>query len=218
MEQSEVKQKIEQGKVIVISRKIYGETLLGIARALYKGGVRMMEVTFDQADPECIKKTPDAIAMLRKELPDDMMCGAGTVLNEAQVTAAANAGALYMISPNVNERVIRFTKEKGLVSIPGAMTPSEILSAADYGADFIKIFPFSDLGMGYIKSIRGPINHLKLIATGGVTQDNFDEALSGGFTGAGVGGYLANRALAEQGKFDELTKRAEIFTQIASKH
>lgn len=213
-----VKQRIESDKFIVISRKIYGKTLLDMAKALFEGGARMMEVTFDQADPDCLKKTPEAIAMLREEFGAEMLLGAGTVLNTAQVEAAAAASGQYMISPNINEAVIRRTKELGLVSMPGAMTPTEILNGADFGADFIKIFPVSDLGMGYIKSIRGPINHLKLIATGGVTKDNFGEMLEGGFTGAGVGGFLANAKLAEAGEFKELASRAKIFAQIAASH
>ena len=120
---------IEKYKIICICRKIYGEELLALARALRSGGIRMMEVTFDQADPECIKKTAEAIAMLHAEFGEEMKIGAGTVLSAAQVDAAKDAGAEYIISPNTCLPVIHRTKELGLVSIPGAMTPTEIIAA-----------------------------------------------------------------------------------------
>ena len=106
---------IEKYKVICICRRIYGEDLLRLARALNKGGVRMMEVTFDQADPDGIRKTAEAIRMLKREMKDSMKFGAGTVLNCEQVQAAFDAGAEYIISPNTNEAVIRRTRELGMV-------------------------------------------------------------------------------------------------------
>ena len=161
---------ISQNKVITICRRVYGEDLLKLADALYAGGIKMIEVTFDQADPDCIEKTGECIRALCDRFGDKMMFGAGTVLNAEQVEAAAKAGARYIISPNVDADVIAKTKELGLVSMPGAMTPSEILTAHKLGADIVKLFPAGYLGFGYIKDILGPISHVKLCATGGVTE------------------------------------------------
>ena len=160
----ETKRLIEQNKVIVIVRGQYGEKLLKLARALYDGGIRMLEITFDQSDPENLTKTPQAIKLISDEIPG-MLVGAGTVMTTVQVDAAVAAGAEYIISPNTDEEIIRYTKEKGIVSIPGAMTPSEIAAAHKYGADFVKVFPVCDLGVAYIKNIRAPLSHIKLVAT-----------------------------------------------------
>lgn len=208
-------EEIEKRRIVVIVRGTYGEELKKLAAALYDGGIRFLEVTFYQADPDCVEKTTEAIKMLCGCVPKDMHIGAGTVLTEAQVLAAHAAGAKFIISPNTNENVIRLTKHLGLVSIPGAMTPSEILQAHDCGADMVKVFPFDDLGLHYIKGIRAPISHVKLMATGGVNEDNFADALKAGFSGAGISGRLTDKKLIAEDNFAELTRRAGVFTKIA---
>lgn len=206
---------IERSKVIVIVRRVYGENLLNIASALADAGIELMEVTFDQADPDCLSKTGDAIRMLAERFSGRLLPGAGTVLNTMQVDAAMAAGAKYIISPNMNVDVVRYTKQKGLVSIPGAMTPSEIMAAHDNGADFVKIFPASELGLKYIKDIKGPINHVKLLATGGVDEGNFGDFLKVGYVGAGIGGRLTDKEQIAAGNFAELGRRAKAFLDIA---
>ncbi len=207
---------IEKYKIICICRKIYGEELLALAHALRKGGIRMMEVTFDQADPECIKKTTEAIAMLHAEFGEEMKIGAGTVLSVAQVDAAKAAGAEYIISPNTSLPVIHRTKELGLVSIPGAMTPTEIISAHDEGADFVKLFPTVRLGTAYLKDILGPISHIKLLGTGGLNEDNLKDYLDLGMVGAGISSRLADKKLCKAGDYEQITERAKTFMRIAA--
>lgn len=206
---------IQQSKIIVIVRRIYGEDLLELSKALYAGGIRLMEVTFDQSDPDCMEKTSEAIAMLRRHHGDNMLFGAGTVLTTDQVDAAYRAGAAYIISPNTDSDVIRHTKELGLVSIPGAMTPTEILQAHNLGADFVKLFPAATLGLRYAKDILAPISHVKLIATAGITEENFGEYLKLGFAGAGVSGRLTEKRLIQEKNWEELTARAAAFVKIA---
>lgn len=210
----EILETIEAKKIIVIVRRTYGEQLLNLAQALYKGGIRLMEVTFDQSDPDCLKKTGDAIRMLNEDF-SDMYFGAGTVLNRAQVDAAAQAGGRFIISPNTNQDVIQYTKRLGLISIPGAMTPSEILSANDAGADLVKIFPAIDLGLTYVKNIKGPISHVKILATAGVNEANFADFLKAGYVGAGISGRLTDKAVLAAGDYEEFTRRAEAFCRIA---
>ena len=122
-------EQILQEKIIVIVRGTYGEDLLTLSNALYAGGIRFMEVTFDQKDPACLEKTAQAIAMLTSAHRGRMSFGAGTVLTEAQVDAAAAAGAKFIISPNTDPDVIRRTKELGLLSIPGSRLSSSSSSA-----------------------------------------------------------------------------------------
>lgn len=205
---------IEKHKVIAICRRVYGADLLRLAQALCEGGVKLIEVTFDQSDPQCLEKTTGSMRMLREHLTDAIRFGAGTVLTPEQVEATFRAGGEYIISPNTDPEVIAKTKELGMVSIPGAMTPTEILTAHKCGADFVKLFPASDLGLSYMKSISAPISHVKLLATGGVTEKNFADYLRAGFWGAGVSGRLCDRKLIAEGNFREITRRAMEFAQL----
>ncbi len=207
---------IEQYKVVSICRRLYGEELAKLANALTSGGIGFIEVTFDQADPDCIVKTTEAIAMLAERFEGKLLPGAGTVVTVEQVKAAKDAGARYIISPNTDIDVIACTKDLGLVSIPGAMTPSEILAAHKAGADYVKLFPSGNLGFSYIKDILAPISHVKLMATGGVTEENLPEYLKLGFAGAGVSGRLSDKTLIAEENYAELTRRAKAFSEIAA--
>ena len=207
---------ILEKKIITIVRGTYGDDLRKLAHALYDGGIRFMEVTFDQKDPDCIAKTAGAISMLNAEFAGcDFYAGAGTVLTKEQVKAAFDAGASYIISPNTNPEVIRYTKELGLVSIPGAMTPTEILFAHDCGADIVKLFPAATLGLKYVKDILEPISHVAILATAGITEENFAEFLKPGLKGAGISGRLTDKKLIAAGDWEEFTRRAKAFVDIA---
>ncbi len=209
---------ILEKKIIAIVRGTYGEDLKNLAMALYKGGIRFIEVTFDQKDPDCLKKTGDAIRMLNGLFEGDFYVGAGTVLNKQQVRTAYEAGAKYIISPNTKEKVITLTKELGMISIPGAMTPTEILDAHDYGADLVKLFPSATLGLKYVKDILAPISHVNIIATAGITEENFAEFLKLGLKGAGISGRLTDKNLIASGNWEEITQRAQAFVTIAERY
>lgn len=213
-----VKEFIEEKKVLAIVRGTYGEDLRKLSHALYQGGVRLMEVTFDQGDPDCVRKTTGAISMLRKDFGGELLAGAGTVLSAAQAEEAFQAGAEFILSPNTDPEVIRKTKELGMVSIPGAMTSTEIVRAYQCGADFVKIFPAGTLGIRYLKDILAPLNFIRLIATAGITEENFAEFLDVGCAGAGISGRLTDKQMIAEGAWDEFTRRAEKFTAIAEKH
>ena len=211
----DVKKSIEERKIIAIIRKVYGDDLLKLSQALYDGGISMLEITFDQADRDCVKKTSQAIANLKNKMGDALLLGAGTVLSVEQVDAAARVGAQYIISPNTDEAVIRRSKERGLVSMPGAITPSEMVFASQCGADFIKAFPAADLGLNYMKSIMSPLSHLKFMAVGGVSTENLKDMLRIGFVGAGIGSFLSDKKLITSGDYDAFTSRARGLMEIA---
>lgn len=215
MNEAEIRMWLNRYKIIAICRKIYGSDLERLTEALAIGGVRMIEVTFDQADPEHLEKTARAIELVKRVSGGNVLPGAGTVMTAEQVDAAKSAGAFYIISPNTDEAVIRRTKENGLVSIPGAMTPSEIAAAHNYGADFVKLFPTSQLGPDYVKAISAPISHVKLVATGGITEDNLPTYLKLGMVGAGISGRLTDKKLIAEGNFAEISRRAAAFAAIA---
>lgn len=198
-------QEISKHKIIAIARGIYGKKCIQLAQALYEGGIKLLEITFDQSDSQSLQETADTLQSLNRTLGDQMLFGAGTVISAQEVDIAAKAGAQFIISPNTDEAVMAETLKRGLVSIPGAMTPSEILNAHRLGADFVKLFPSAQLGYDYIKSIRAPINHVMLLATGGVNIDNIGAFLNLGMAGAGVGGNLCSKTLVNEGRFHEIT-------------
>ena len=202
-------QKVLDKKVVAIVRGVYGEDCVNLARALYAGGVEMMEVTFDQSKPEAYNRTSDTIRQLVEAMGDKMIFGAGTVTNLETLELARNAGAKFVVSPDTNEAVIKATVAAGMVSMPGAMTPTEILTAHAYGADFVKVFPTSGLGASYIKAVCGPINHVRLLAVGGVSEKNVGEFLKAGCVGAGVGGQLVNKEWIKNGEFEKITALAK---------
>ena len=200
-------------KLIAIVRGVYGEDCLHLAQALCKGGIRLLEVTFDQAKTEDWKKTADTIRLLVETLGGQMTFGAGTVTSPELVAMARSAGAEFIVSPDVNERVIKATVDAGMVSMPGALTPTEVLTAHAYGADFVKLFPVGNLGASYMKAVHAPINHVRLLAVGGVNEKNVDSFLEAGAVGAGVGGNLVNKQWIANGEFEKITALAEEFVR-----
>lgn len=204
---------IEREKVIAIVRDAGAEACRKVADALYRGGIRLMEITFDQNHPDSFPATAGAIAEIAKTYEGRMLVGAGTVTTPELVDLTARAGGRYIISPDVNEAVIRRTRELGLVSLPGAMTPTEILTAHRAGADFVKVFPAGELGTGYLKAVRAPISHVKLLAVGGINERNAAAFLKAGAVGLGVGGNLANKEWIAAGDFDKITAAARILLE-----
>lgn len=204
---------IEKNKIIAIVRGLSPVYMLHFVDALLAGGISLIEVTFSQAEPETWKDTGSAIQTLLKERAGKVLTGAGTVMTLEQLHIAADAGAMYIISPDINEDVIRETKRLGLVSLPGAFTPTEIITAHRMGADAVKVFPAGELGAGYIKAIRAPISHIPLLAVGGVDVHNCAEFIAAGCAGVGVGGSLVNKQWIADGEFDKITALAKEFTQ-----
>lgn len=206
---SQLMEWIRQYKVIAIVRGVESSLCMKVADALYEGGIRLMEITYNQSAPDSWSATAEAIGDIAAKYDGRMAAGAGTVTKPELVELTAKAGGRYIISPNTNPEVIRRTKELGLISIPGAMTPTEILTAYDAGADLVKLFPASDLGSAYLKAIRAPISHVGLLATGGIGAKNAREFLDAGAIGLGVGGSLANKKVIEAGEFGKLTEAAK---------
>ena len=201
-------QKVLEEKAIAIVRGASVEDCLKVADALYEGGIRLMEITFNQKNPDSFKDTAAAIKGVAEKYEGKMLVGAGTVTTPELVEMAANAGAKYIISPDTNVEVIKKTRELGLVSMPGALTPTEVLQAHYAGADFVKLFPVGNLGASYIKALCAPISHVKMLGVGGVNEDNVAEFLKAGVYGVGVGGNLANKKWIEAGEFDKITATA----------
>lgn len=214
MKKEEAIKKIKAEKIIVITRGIYGPELLKLFDALYKGGIRCFEMTYDPADPNTMEKVGQQIRDV-KAAWNDVLVGVGTVMTKEQIDNAVEAGADMIVSPHFDPKLVTYTLEKGLVSMPGCITPSEIIAADHAGADFIKLFPAGTMGIKYCKDIYAPIHHVNYVATVGVTEETFKEYLDLGFTGAGISSKLVDKKLREAGKWDELTERAHRFVSIA---
>jgi 2-dehydro-3-deoxyphosphogluconate aldolase/(4S)-4-hydroxy-2-oxoglutarate aldolase len=135
------------------------------------------------------------------------------VLTEKQVELTYNAGGEFIISPDTYEAVIKKTKELGMVSMPGALTPSEIQSAVRYGADFVKLFPVTNLGTGYVKAVKAPLSHVKLLAVGGINLDNIDEYLEAGVCGFGLGTNIIDKNMVKNNDFDGITALAAKYVE-----
>jgi len=199
-------------KIIAIVRGVESTKIVDLANAMVKGGMICIEVTFDQSSVEGTEETLASIRQLRQECPH-VCVGAGTVMNVEQVRRAIEAGAEYIISPNVDENVVRETKRLGKISIPGALTATEVAYAHACGADIVKMFPAGILGPGYLKAIKAPLQHIPLTAVGGITVENCAAFIKAGAVGVGVGGNLVSLHLINEGRFDEITAIAKAYVE-----
>ena len=212
------KEWLMKNKLVAISRKVAKEDIKNTAKALYEGGIRSLEITFDQSNPNCIEETVRSIEIVREVMGERIMIGAGTVLNVEQAIAAAKAGASFVLSPDTNVKVIDKVKDLGLISVPGAMTPSEIMVAWNHGADIVKLFPAGILTLAYYKAIKGPISHVPLMAVGGVGLENMKSFLDAGFCSCGIGSNIVRNDLIASKRFNDLTNLAkEYVSQIEEK-
>ncbi|MCI5483617.1 MAG: bifunctional 4-hydroxy-2-oxoglutarate aldolase/2-dehydro-3-deoxy-phosphogluconate aldolase [Clostridiales bacterium] len=206
---------MKQYRITAILRGIDREHLEPVVEALYAGGIRLLEITFNQGSATRLEDTAAAIARAKEIYGDRLHVGAGTVMSVEEVAAAHRAGAEFILAPNVDETVIRAAVDRGLCAIPGAMTPTEIAGAYNAGAQIIKLFPAGNLGLGYCKAVMAPLNHIPMIAVGGVDQHNLPSFLKAGFLGAGIGSNLTDRRLIQAGDYQGLKALAEEFVAAA---
>jgi 2-dehydro-3-deoxyphosphogluconate aldolase/(4S)-4-hydroxy-2-oxoglutarate aldolase len=180
-----------------------------VVEAMIAGGVTVVEVTMT---------VPGAIHLLKelkKEYGAKLLLGSGTVTTAAQAEATIEAGAEFVVSPSLHLEVVSATKSNGKLSIPGALTPTEAITAWESGADYVKIFPCSAVGgAGYIKALLAPFPHLKLIPTGGVTLQTAESFLSAGARALGIGSDLVNLAAVDAGHPEAITEAARAYLKI----
>ena len=204
---------VKNNKIIVIVRGVAKEKLIPLAEAMYNGGIRLIECTYQANGSISDEEIADNIKMLAEYFGDKMYVGAGTVLTKKQVELTKKAGGKFIISPDANEEVIRYTKEIGLISMPGALTPTEIAAAKRAGADFVKVFPIDVYGPSYIKAVKAPLSNVELLAVGGITINNINDYLSAGAVGVGIGTGIVNKSMIESGDFEGITRLAKEYTE-----
>jgi 2-dehydro-3-deoxyphosphogluconate aldolase / (4S)-4-hydroxy-2-oxoglutarate aldolase len=178
-------------QVVAVIRGSSADHAVAMAQALIRGGVFGIEITYS---------TPDCCAAIRRvvaEAPAEACVGVGTVMTTKQLTDAAEAGARYAVSPHFDPLIVAEAKRLGLPMLPGAITPTEIVAAWNAGATCIKLFPGSLVGVDYVKALKGPLPHIPLMPTGGVSLDNLHEWFAAGVVAVGMGGNLAKGTPAE---------------------
>ena len=204
---------IKEKKLVSIARRIPVERIVDAAFAVNEGGICCLEITFDQSSATCIQDTVKSIQSVKKALGEKMCIGAGTTVTVEQAKAAFDAGADFILAPDTNPSVISEVKKLGMISVPGAMTPTEIQNAWNCGADIVKVFPAGYLGLNYFKAVRGPISNVPVMAVGGVDETNVASFLNAGYCSCGIGSNIMKNSLINEGKFEELTELAKKFVQ-----
>ena len=205
---------IEEEKIIVIVRGVESEKLIPLAQAMYDGGIRLLEITYSANGKVSDEDTAQNIKLLAEHFEGKMYIGAGTVLNEKQVELTKAAGGKFIISPDTNTDVIKKSRELEMVSMPGALTPSEIQEAYRAGADFVKMFPITNMGTEYVKAVKAPLSHIKLLAVGGVDDTNMADYLKVGVSGFGVGSNIIDKKLLADEDYAGITKLAQKYVAV----
>ncbi|OXS79076.1 bifunctional 4-hydroxy-2-oxoglutarate aldolase/2-dehydro-3-deoxy-phosphogluconate aldolase [Domibacillus enclensis] len=206
-------ERLKQGKLVAVIRGAQPEQVVPIAQALKEGGIFSLEITADTP------KICSVIEQVKETFGDDVIVGAGTVLDPETARAVIMAGAEFIFSPTVNVKTIKMAKRYGVISIPGALTPTEILTAYEHGADLIKVFPADAMGAAYFKGVKGPLPHIPLMPTGGVTIDNIADYFQAGAAAAGLGGALVNpEKLLGKEDYQRLTETALAFVEKVAGH
>lgn len=203
--------RVLSSRIVAIIRAPSGELLVDVAEALLAGGIDVMEVTFT---------IPGAVRVLERvadKLGDRVLLGAGTVLDTETARAAMLAGAEFIVSPNTNLSVIEMCRRYDKAIMPGALTPTEVVTAWQAGADIVKIFPSDIGGAKYLKALKGPLPQVRMMPTGGVTVDTAESFLKAGACALGVGGSLVESQAVANGDFDRITSLARQFVEVVQR-
>ena len=182
-----------------------------LVEAMMKGGIAVVEVTMT------VPGATDLLKELKKEYGAELLLGAGTVITADQCQATIDAGCEFIVSPSFHPAVIEVTKKNNKISCPGALTPTEVITAWNAGADYVKVFPVSAMGgPSYVKALHGPFPQLKIVCTGGVTLDTAASYLKAGARALGVGSDLVNLSAIEAGKPEVITATAKAYLEIVA--
>ena len=208
MTRDQALQKVLDTGIVSIIRAESGEQLVNVAKALYDGGIDVIEVTFT------VPGVLDIISAVKQELGDRILLGAGTVLDTESARAAILAGAEFIVTPTVNPDVIQLCNRYGKVIMPGGMTPTEILTAWEAGADIVKVFPADVGGPGFLKAVHGPLPQIRLLPTGGVDLETLPAFMKAGACAVGLGSALVEKSAVEAGDMDRIRSLAEQYVSL----
>jgi 2-dehydro-3-deoxyphosphogluconate aldolase/(4S)-4-hydroxy-2-oxoglutarate aldolase len=206
MDKREVFNRMISEGLIPVIRVTSAQEAMDVADALKEGGVSLIEITMS------VQGAIDVIKELTRKYNDEIIMGAGTVLDPETGRAALLAGAQFIVSPTLNLDLISLAHRYSAVVIPGAMTPTEILTAWNAGADMVKVFPAAQLGgPEYLKALKGPLPQILLVPTGGVNLQNAGAFIMAGATALGVGGEMVDKKALKEKKFNVITENTRAF-------
>lgn len=208
MQAQQIYQTVRETKIITIVRGTNPDTIIDIAKAVADAGIRLLEVTCNT------KGFAEMIAKLSDQGPGQMIIGAGTVITKDLCRQAIDAGAKYIIAPDTNPEVIGYCIENNIAVIPGAVTPTEVLTAKRYGAKMIKIFPATALGPDYIKMLKGPIDDIDFVAVGGVRPANVADFMAAGCVAIGIGGSIFKPEVIKNKQWHKITAAIQEYQKI----
>src|SRR5437773_5582914 len=208
--EDQLRQVLDCGIVAVV-RSPDSQQLVEVARALADGGVSVVEITMS------VPNALDVLRQVRQALGDRLLLGAGTVLDPETARAVLLAGAEYVVAPTLNLDVIRLCQRYDKLVMPGAFTPTEILTAWEAGADIVKVFPADVVGPAFFKALRGPLPQVRLMPTGGVDLNTAAAFLKAGACCLGVGGQLVDPKLIAARQFDRIRELAAQYVAIVKK-
>ena len=204
---------LKQEKFVAILRNIPAEKLENTVKALFEGGIRIFEVTFNPSKKDTVETTKKSLEFIKSEFGKDAHICAGTVIFPEFVTAAHEAGAQCIVSPNTDEKIIKLTKKYGMLSMPGAYTPSEIMTAYNLGADIVKIFPVLPDQIAYLKTVISPLSHIPFVTTGGVNLSNAADFLNCGAIAVAAGVTLIPNEYLEKDDYSAIKENAGKFVK-----
>jgi 2-dehydro-3-deoxyphosphogluconate aldolase/(4S)-4-hydroxy-2-oxoglutarate aldolase len=207
MKREKILEEILKRKSVAVIRLKEADKLKKVIEALALGGVSVAEVTMT---------VPNAIGLIKQvtqELSEDIIVGVGSVLNAETAKQAIEAGAKYVVSPIFKKEIIDMAHEYDVPAMPGCFTPTEVLTAYEYGADVVKVFPADVLGMAFFKGILAPMPHLKLMPTGGVSLTNAGDWIKAGAVAVGIGSALLDKEAIDSENYSKLTENAKLITQ-----
>ncbi|MCA8986465.1 MAG: bifunctional 4-hydroxy-2-oxoglutarate aldolase/2-dehydro-3-deoxy-phosphogluconate aldolase [Planctomycetaceae bacterium] len=195
-------------RLVAILRVDDPDLVVDLCEAIAAGGIRSMEITMT---------VPNALELLRtvrEKLSDDILLGAGTILDATTARLAILAGADFLVSPHTDAEIIRTAKRYGKPSCPGAFTPTEILQAWELGADIVKLFPSDPIGPQYLKNVRGPLPQIRLMPTGGVTLDTIHSFFQAGACAVGIGSVLCRSGWLKAGNWQAITDESRKYVEV----
>ncbi len=207
MAESQLRRVLDSGIVAVV-RAPDSDQLVHVARALADGGVDVVEITMS------VPNALDVLRQVRQELGERLLLGAGTVLDAETARAVLLAGAEFIVAPTLNLDVIRLCRRYGKLVMPGAFTPTEILTAWEAGADIVKVFPADVVGPAFFKALRGPLPQIRLMPTGGVDLTTAADFLKAGAYCLGIGGQLVEPKAVAERNFDRIRNLARQYVAI----
>ena len=208
MNKSEILEKVKTLGALAVIRGPSPELTVKMVEALVAGGVTGIEITYSTPNAEEVVRT------LANRFGERILLGMGTLTKVDQANCARDAGARFLVSPVCEPALVKSMTATGLLTMAGALTPTEVLQAYNLGTDVVKIFPGSLGGPAYVKALKGPFPYIPMMPTGGVSSANVADWFAAGVVAVAAGSELCPPQLAKEGKFDEITRRAAEFMQV----